>query len=131
MQVHMYIKQICVFSFGIKICGTKLGAGCQCGSSRVCPHFVLCLDFVQNMSILCLDYVLVQCMTSICLQYQTFVLTKSNICPSDLTFVLSLSSWATKIDRKSARQNLVKLRTSLFTPLPSGHPVSGQKLDNL
>ena len=83
------------------------------------------------MSSLCLDYVFVQYMASICLQYQTFVLTKSNICPSDPTFVLSLSSWATKIDRKSARQNVVNLWTWLFTPLPSGHPASGQKLDNL
>ena len=108
-----------------------IGAGGQCGSSRVCPDFVLCLDFVHNMSSLCLDYVLVQCMTSICLQYQTFVLVKTNICPSDPTFVLSLASWATKIDGKYTRQNLVNLWTLLFLRLPSGHPASGQNLDNL
>ena len=107
-----------------------VGAGWQCGSSRVCPEFVLCLDFVLNMSRVCPYYVLVQCMTNICLQYQTFVLAKSNICPSDPTFVLSLSCWATKIDAKSERQNLVKLWTWLFTPLPSGHPAAGQNLDN-
>ena len=80
---------------------------------------------------LCLDYVHVQYMTSICLQYQTFVLAKSNICPSDPTFVLSLSPRTTKIDGKSSRQNLVKLWTWLSTPLPSGHPASGQNLDDL
>ena len=83
------------------------------------------------MSSLCLDYVFVQYMASICLQYQTFVLAKSNICPSDLTFVLSLSSQATKFDGKSSRQNLVNLWTLLFTPSSSGHPASGQNLDNL
>ena len=59
------------------------------------------------------------------------VLAKSNICPSDPTFVLSLSSSATKIDVKSTRQNLVNFWTWLFSPLPSCHPASGQNLDNL
>ena len=83
------------------------------------------------MSCLCLVNVLVQCMTSICLIDQTFVLAKSNICPSVPTFVLILSCWSTKIDRESAWQNLVKLWTWLFVSSPSGHPACGQNLDKL
>ena len=87
----------------------KIGAGGKCWSSRVCPDFVLCVDIVHNISSLCLEYVLAQCMTSICVHYQTYFLAKSNICPSDPTFVISLSPWATKIDKNFARQNLVIL----------------------
>ena len=37
----------------------KIGAGCQCRSSRVCPDFVLHPEFVLHLSSLCLEYVLV------------------------------------------------------------------------
>ena len=75
---------------------------------KSCPDFALCLHFVLNMSSLFLDYVLVQCMTSICLQYQTFVLAKSNICPSDPTFVLFLSCDLAQMNQKIGGQNMVK-----------------------
>ena len=87
------------------------GAGGQCQSPRVCPDFVPGPEFVHNMSSLCLDYVLFQRMTSICLQKQAFVLSKSNFCPSNPIFVLNLSSVVTKINGKYTGQNLVKLWT--------------------
>ena len=55
-----------------------LGAGCQCGSSRVCPDFVLCPDFIKYMSSSCPDYVLVLFVTSVCPQNPIFVLIKSS-----------------------------------------------------
>ena len=92
----------------------NVDAGGQCWSSRVWPDFVLYPDFVHNVPSLCLDYVLVQCLTTICLQYQTFVLTKSNICPSDPTFVLFLSCDLAQINQKIGGQKVVKNWTWIF-----------------
>ena len=52
------------------------------------------------MSSLCLDYVLVLSVTSICLQNQTFDFIKSSVCPAGQTFVLILSSDTEQIARK-------------------------------
>ena len=84
------------------------GAGCQCRSSRVCPAFVLYPEFVLHMSSLCLDNVLVHCMSSLCLQYPTYVLVRSSVCPAGPTYVLNLSSDFDQIYRKIGEQNLDK-----------------------
>ena len=108
-----------------------MGAAYQCRSSRVWPDFVLYLEFVQHMTSLWPDHVLVLSVTSICLQNQTFDFIKSSICPAGLTYVLNLSSDSEQIGGRNGGQNLDKNWTSSFCHLPSSHPSSGQKLDNV
>ena len=107
------------------------GAGYQCGSSRVCPVIVPYPDFVQYMSSLCLELVLVSRLTSIWVPNQRFVLIKSSLCPRDPILVLFMSSNLAKIDRKVERQNLVKVWVLYFSRLSSSHTAGGQKVDNL
>ena len=109
----------------------KSGAGYQCRSSRVCPDFVLCPEFVLHLSSLCLEYVLIHWMSSLCLQNQTFVLPKSNLCPACPTYVLNLFSDSDQIGQKSEGQNLDKYWIWSITNLQSSHPATGQKVDKL
>ena len=83
------------------------GAGFQWWYPNFCPAFVLCLAFVQHMSSICLNFVLVKHLSNICPKKPTFVLRKSNICPHSPTYVLILSSVLAKIHPKIGGQNLV------------------------
>ena len=85
----------------------KVDAGGQCGYPNFCPTFVLCLAFVQHMSSICLNFVLVKHLSNICPKKLTFVLRKSNIRPHSPTYVLFLSFVLAKIHPKIGGHNLV------------------------
>ena len=70
-----------------------LGAGWQCGYPNFCPTFVLHQEFVQHISSLYPEYVLVLFLPSFWLENPIFVLSKSSICLPGLTNVLPLSPW--------------------------------------
>ena len=57
------------------------------------------LSYIQILSSLWLDYVLVLSVTSICLQNQTFDFIKSSVCPAGPTYVLNLSPDSEQIGR--------------------------------
>ena len=107
------------------------GAGFQWWYPNFCPAFVLCLAFVQHMSSICLNFVLVKHLSNICPKKPTFVLGKSNICLHSPTYVPLLSSDFVKNQQKIEGQNLVISWTCQFLHLASGHTAVGQKLDNM
>ena len=109
----------------------RLGAGFQWWYPNFCPAFVLCLAFVQHMSSICLNFVLVKHLSNICPKKPTFVLGKSNICLHSPTYVPLLSSDFVKNQQKIEGQNLVISWTCQFLHLASGHTAVGQKLDNM
>ena len=127
VMMSMCRPRVALFTVLISV----FGAGCQCRSSRVCPDFVLCPEFVLHLSSLCLEYVLVHWMSSLCLQNQTFVLPKSMFCPACPTYVLNLVSDADQIGKKMEDKTWTNVGSDKFTNLQSSHPATGQNLDKL
>ena len=100
-------------------------------NSGVCPEFVLCPEFVQYMSYLCPEFVLVLCSSELCPVNPTFVLFKSSFCPQIHLLSNTCLHFFAIIPQKCERQTLDNFLTSALYHLQPGYPAIGQNLDKL